>query len=172
MVLTPTTSPKTNSKSSAKIFIGLLAIISFLLTRGFELARLFLRLIRVKGLFPWLVQIVFESLMGLATVLLIVGDRTGWNTGLNIRNPDRAGFTQTKEFQRVIINFELVGALELLLQVVNRALVEGDRYTTLQTGEMMAILVGATIKRFAIGLGTYLQQSRSFKRFQGSINRG
>jgi hypothetical protein len=61
--------------------------------------------------------------------------------------------------------------LELSFEIVNRTTIEGDRVTTLETGEMVAILVCGTVECFAIGLGANLQESCEFEGIEGSIDR-
>lgn len=61
--------------------------------------------------------------------------------------------------------------LKLLFEIVNRTAIEGDRVTTLETGEMVAILVCGTVECFAIGLGANLQESCELEGIEGAIDR-
>jgi hypothetical protein len=51
----------------------------------------------------------------------------------------------------MVENFELMGLVQVFFKAVNRALVNSDGNTALQTGEVMAVFLGQAVEGLARG---------------------
>jgi hypothetical protein len=51
----------------------------------------------------------------------------------------------------VVENFELVGLVELVFEFMDGAFVNGDGRATLETGEVVFVLLDHAVERFAVG---------------------
>ena len=78
--------------------------------------------------------------------------------------------TKAKKFQGMVVNFELVGIVELGFQIVNRALIDGNGGAALQTGQVMFVFLGRTIERFTSGQGPYLHRTVELEGIKRAIH--
>jgi len=79
--------------------------------------------------------------------------------------------TKPKKFQHVIVDFELIGLVQLLLQLMHWARINGNRPTALQARQMMPIFLHQTVERLATAHRPRLHHPFQLQRLQRPIYR-